>query len=96
MTAAYGPLGSWRGPKTLKYRRLTTGRAYARPKTATYRSPATFVTAYGERGVPVRDSTLGRCGSSPYTELLEAKTNRRTPASRLDTSMFSVPVTLLS
>ena len=59
-----GPLGSCRGP-ALKYRRLTTGIPYARRNTATYRSAAAFVTAYGESGFHVRDSSLGRCGSSP-------------------------------
>ena len=45
ITAAYSEAGSWRGPKTLKYRRPTVSTWYSRLHTAAYCSSAALDTA---------------------------------------------------
>jgi len=61
-TAAYCDSGSWRGPKTLKYRSDTISIAYTRLKLVQKRSAASFATAYGEMG---SGSCVSERGSSP-------------------------------
>jgi hypothetical protein len=51
------------------------------------------VAAYGESGRPVLSSTCGIVRASPYTELDDAYTTRRAPASRAATSTLRNPST---
>lgn len=65
ITAAYAPLGSWRRPNTLKYRRPMYSVPYVRANTSAYSSSTYFVIAYGDSGRPITSSTLGRDAESP-------------------------------
>src|SRR5689334_22559585 len=96
MTAAYSEAGSWRGPKTLKYRRPTVSTPYRRDHTRAYISVVAFESAYGEIGAGGCSSHFGSGGSSPYTDDDEAYTTRRTPARRAASSTVRVPLTLWS
>src|SRR5262245_54755027 len=58
-----------------------------------YCSAASLETAYGASGATDWDSRLGIPGALPYTELEDAKTTRRTPASRAASRTLSVPST---
>ena len=58
-TAAYCEVGSWRGPKTLKYRSATVSIPYTRVKLTQKRSAASLATAYGEIGFGACVSTRG-------------------------------------
>ncbi len=91
ITAAYWLSGRWRGPYTLKYRIETVSSRNSSQNTRQYCSPATFETAYGERGTSGAVSGVGRISAPPYTDDDDAATTRRTPASRLATSTVRVP-----
>src|ERR671911_770951 len=93
-TAAYCDVGSWYGPKTLKYRSETISMPYTRLKLVQKRSAASFATAYGEIGSGACVSTRGSSPLLPYTDDDDALTMRRTPSSRAARSTLSVPSTL--
>src|SRR5207253_2418257 len=93
-TAAYCEVGSWFGPKTLKYRSATVSSGYTRLKLTQYRSAASFETPYGEIGSGFAVSIRGRSPEFPYTDDDEAQTTRRTPSSRAARRTLSVPSTL--
>src|ERR671934_1174692 len=92
-TAAYCEVGSWRGPKTLKYRSTTVSRSYTRLKLTQNRSAASFDTAYGEIGSGFWSSLRGNEPLFPYTDDEEATTTRRTFSSRAASRTLSVPST---
>src|SRR5438445_11061370 len=93
-TAAYCEVGSWFGPKTLKYRSATVSSGYTRLKLTQYRSAASFETPYGEIGSGFAVSNLGSSPELPYTEDDVGQTTRRTPSSRAARRTLSVHSTL--
>src|SRR4030042_5850951 len=76
ITAEYCELGSCLGPNTLKYRNITVSSPYIRVNTWQYFSPASFDTAYGERGTGIISSVLGRDSRWRYTDEDDANTTR--------------------
>src|SRR5829696_9880582 len=94
MTPEYGDEGSWRGPKTLKYRIETVSSPYSFVNICRYCSPTTFCSAYGDNGLLGMSSRLGSVGVLPYADDEPANTSRLTWASRAATSTLSVASTL--
>src|SRR5438045_9537890 len=94
MAAAYSLFGSWRGPYTLKKRRPTHSRPYARVYVCAYSSHAIFCAACGEMGRGSISSSLGCSGASPYAAHEQARTTRATFDRRAVSRTWTVPPTL--
>src|SRR4029450_10297332 len=81
---------------TLKNRNAIHDRPRVSSKNPNRRSPANFEMQYGVRGSASSFSLIGNFLGSPYTDALDANTNRSTPASHADSATCCVPIKLTS